>query len=59
MKKTVFLLLALLTVFSCYDDSELRKQMQAFEDRLTELAGSVIAPIDEQIEGITASIESV
>ena len=59
MKKIIIFLLSLLTVFSCYDDSALRKQMQAFEDRLTELAGNVIAPIDEQIEGITASIDSL
>ncbi|MBR5103698.1 MAG: hypothetical protein IKV05_03335 [Bacteroidales bacterium] len=59
MKKTIFFLLSLLTFVSCYDDSELRKQMQDFEDRLTGLAGTVIASVDEQITGITSSIDSL
>ena len=37
MKKTVFLLLALLTVFSCYDDSALQETLKEHEERISAL----------------------
>ena len=59
MKKTFVFLLSLLTLVSCYDDSALREQMQAFEDRLADLEGSKISSINDQIAGITESIDSL
>ena len=37
MKKTVFLLLALLTVFSCYDDSALQETLREHDERISTL----------------------
>ena len=59
MKKTFVFLLSLLTLVSCYDDGALREQMQAFEDRLADLEGSKISSINDQIAGITESIDSL
>lgn len=48
-----------MTFVSCYDDGDIRRQLQELEDSLTEFAGTAIASIDEQIAGITSSIDSL
>ena len=46
----------MLALFSCYDDDQLRKQMEEFEERLSELTGTVIALVDDQVVSIQSSI---
>ena len=59
MKKTIIYLLSLLTVVSCYDDGAIRDQLQALEDSLTGLVGTVIASVNNQITSINASIDQL
>ena len=56
MKKLIFMLASMLALFSCYDDTIIRSQMQEFEKRLEELTGTVIALVDDQVESIHLSI---
>ena len=59
MKKTIYFLLSLIFFVSCYDDGDLRKQLQDLEDRVANLAGTVIASINDQVTGVEKSLEEL